>query len=110
MLEHGGRVWRFPSEHGIHGFWSQYHNLRATLRGHGITPTFVPSAGQEWVYGDGTQVRQAELGRILRRSLIPAPFHYLALFSSAHFWVMFRWWEVLLLPWVGGRAAGVTGG
>ena len=27
-------------EHGIHGIWGQYHNLRATLARHGIEVAF----------------------------------------------------------------------
>ncbi|MCX6024226.1 MAG: hypothetical protein NTZ05_21345, partial [Chloroflexi bacterium] len=60
-------------------------------------------------YGWGASVRRAELGRVLRSSFIPAPFHYLALFSNPRFWAMFRPWELLAVPWVGGGLLATLG-
>ncbi|MBI4498498.1 MAG: NAD(P)-binding protein [Chloroflexi bacterium] len=101
-LEHAGRSWDFPGEHGIHGFWTQYRNLRALLDEHGIRPPFTPARGQEWIVGAGPRVRRAELGSWLRHSPLPAPFHYLALLANPRFLAMFSPLDLMRLPWVGG--------
>jgi uncharacterized protein with NAD-binding domain and iron-sulfur cluster len=56
-LEHRGRTWRFPGEHGIHGIWSPYRNLKAVLTRHNILPDFVPAREETWVFGRGKIVR-----------------------------------------------------
>ena len=40
-FSYAGQTWRFPGEHGIHGLWSQYRNLRALLERHGVRPPLV---------------------------------------------------------------------
>lgn len=85
-LTQDGREWRFPGEHGIHGIWGQYHNLRAMLSREGIDPGFVPAREEAWIMRslDG-KLQWAKGGSALRTSWIPAPFHYLALFIRPRF-------------------------
>jgi isorenieratene synthase len=85
-LEGAGREWLFPSEHGLHGVWGQYHNLRAMLKRTNIDPGFVPAREEAWLIrsADG-KVQWAKGGSALRKSWIPAPFHYLALFIRPRF-------------------------
>lgn len=101
-FSYAGREWRFPGEHGIHGIWSQYHTLRELWERHSVCPPLVPAERQEWVYGAGQAVRRAEIGRTLRRSVIPAPFHYLALLADPRFLAMLGPLDLLRIPWVGG--------
>lgn len=97
LLRPGGRVsggdpitlspaWVFPGEHGIHAVWGQYHNFRAFVARHKISPGYVPARREWWVHRppDG-RVQWAEGGSALRTSWIPAPFHYLALFVRPRF-------------------------
>lgn len=100
-FEFQGRHWSFPGEHGIHGFWSQYHNLRALMARFGIEPPLVWSQRQDWVYADGRRVWKAEIGRKLRTSLLPAPFHFLSLLTDLNFLRMLGPLDLLRIPWVG---------
>lgn len=85
-VEQNGRTWEFPSEHGIHGIWGQYNNLRALLDRHSIDPGFVRARKEAWIMRQpGGRVQWAEGGSALRSSWIPAPFHYLALFARPRF-------------------------
>lgn len=85
-LEHGGKVWSFPAEHGIHGVWGQYHNLRGLLDREHIDPGFVRARKEAWILRHRSgRVQWSEGGSALRASWIPAPFHYLALFVRPRF-------------------------
>lgn len=78
--------WTFPSEHGIHAVWGQYHNFRTFLRRHEIVPGYIPARREWWVHRPANgRVQWAEGGSALRTSWIPAPFHYLALFVRPRF-------------------------
>lgn len=99
----------FPAEHGIHGFWSQYRNLKGLLDRHGIMPEFVRADRQEWVHGTGRRVRRAELGRVVRRTWWPAPFHYGALWFRPSFWGMVGWRDWLSIPAVLGSLVVAVG-
>jgi uncharacterized protein with NAD-binding domain and iron-sulfur cluster len=72
--------WNFRLEHGVHGIWSQYRNLQAMLARHNLRPVFVPAEEELWIYRDVTGVRSACVGSAIRRSIFPAPLHYLQLF------------------------------
>ncbi len=80
-LEMGGRSWDFPAEHGIHALWGQYHNVRAMLDRHGIAAARKYARYEEWAHAQRGRVLRAEAGSAVRRSFIPAPFHYIGLFS-----------------------------
>ena len=58
------------------------------LARHGIRPVFVPAQKEDWVLGVGRWVRRAEVGSAIRGSWVPAPLHYLGLFSRPGFLAM----------------------
>ena len=95
--------YEFRLEHGMHGIWSQYRNFQAMLARHNLRPVFVPAEKENWIYRKHGKTTQAEIGSTIRRSFLPAPFHYLALFLSPRFWWMldFRDWLLLPLTWMG---------
>lgn len=103
-VEVGG--WSFRLEHGVHGIWSQYRNLQAMLARHHLRPLFVPAEQELWIYRDRAGVRTAQVGSAIRRSLFPAPLHYLQLFLNLRFlltidvrdWLrLFHVWSVLIM-------------
>ena len=87
-LEHRGRTWFFPGEHGVHGIWSPYVNLKGMLARLGIAPAYVPAQDETWIFGQGRRVRKANIGRAIRSSWWPAPFHYLSLLARPRFLAM----------------------
>jgi len=84
-IEHQGRRWRFPGEHGVHGIWSPYRNFQAVLARHDLRPVLVPANEESWIFGRGQKVRRADIGSAIRHSPVPAPFHYLYLFLRPRF-------------------------
>ena len=66
-----------------------------------ILPDFVPAQEETWIHKKNGRVKRADVGRALRRSWIPAPFHYLALFIRFRFLRMLslRDWLALPLVW-----------
>jgi len=96
----------FPSEHGVHGIWSSYVNLRHMLKRHDVVSQYVPALDEQWIYRVGNSVRRVPIGKTIRNSMIPAPFHYIQLFLSSRFWGMltlrdllsiFNVWSVLVM-------------
>lgn len=85
---HGGETWAFPWEHGIHGLWGGYVNMRATLNrfipDEDLRPT--PSGGEVWIHRWGESIRRVEAGTAVRSWVLPAPFHYLNLLLRPRFW------------------------
>src|SRR5690242_16648605 len=67
----------FSAEHGVHGIWSSYLNLRAMLERHEIVSGFVRANNEEWIHRTDNRVRRVHIGSVIRNSLIPAPFHYI---------------------------------
>ncbi|HEX2916193.1 MAG TPA: FAD-dependent oxidoreductase [Chloroflexia bacterium] len=104
-----GSEWYFPAEHGIHGFWSQYRNLKALLEEHGIQPRMVLADRQEWVHGAAGKVRRVEMGRVVRRTFWPAPIHYGTLWFRPSFWRMVGWRDWLSIPAVMASLVVATG-
>ena len=103
-VEVGG--WRFRLEHGVHGIWSQYRNLKAMLARHTLSPGFVAADEELWIYRDIGGVRSARVGSAIRRSIFPAPLHYLQLFLRPAFlltidvrdWLkLFHVWALLIM-------------
>src|SRR5512147_1776606 len=43
----------FPSEHGVHGIWSSYVNLRAMLQRQEVVSEFIPAKEEQWIYRVG---------------------------------------------------------
>ena len=95
-LDHGGQRWCFPAEHGLHGLWGQYHNLRAMLDRHGIATDRVAARREDWVHREGGRTYRAEAGSAVRRSPVPAPLHYLGLLVRPDFLAM-----LTLRDWIG---------
>jgi isorenieratene synthase len=98
--------WKFRQEHGVHGIWSQYHNLKAMLARHQLSPAFVTAKEELWIYRDMAGVRAARVGSAIRRSIFPAPLHYLQLFLRPSFlltidirdWLsLFHVWSLLIM-------------
>ncbi len=99
-LEHGGRVWHFAGEHGVHAVWSPYRNLQAMLVRHAMRPVFVPAQEETWLLLTPRRVKRAPIGSAIRESWIPAPLHYLGLFARPRFWAMLSPRDVLAMLWV----------
>jgi hypothetical protein len=96
----------FPTEHGVHGIWSSYLNLRAMLERHEVVSGFVRAKDEQWIHRAHNQIRRAPIGAAIRNSFIPAPFHYIQLFLLPQFitmlglrdWVsIFHVWSVLVM-------------
>lgn len=100
LTDNTGQKWQFRAEHGIHGLWSQYLNLETMLARHKIAPKLVKADRQEWIHEVRKRIYRCEMGRIVRRSWIPAPFHYVSLFARPTFLNMLTFRDLLLLPWV----------
>jgi isorenieratene synthase len=100
-IQVGGHSFRL--EHGVHGIWSQYRNLQAMLARHNLRPVFVPAQEENWIYKDESFMGMAPVGSAIRRSFIPAPFHYLQLFLRGKFlWMLdLRDWAALFDVWSG---------
>ncbi|NTV64858.1 MAG: FAD-dependent oxidoreductase, partial [Oscillochloris sp.] len=101
-FEHGGRRWQFPAEHGMHGVWGQYHNLRAMLARHQIAEERVAARREDWVHREGGRTYRAEAGSAVRRSPIPAPLQYIGLLARPDFIRMLTWRDWVGLPRVVG--------
>ncbi len=99
---HDGQVWSFPSEHGIHGLWGGYVNMRATIRRFIPDETLhpVPSSGEVWLNRWGERVSRAQVGTAVRSGRLPAPFHYLNLLFHPRFWGTITPLDFLSLPGV----------
>jgi carotenoid phi-ring synthase / carotenoid chi-ring synthase len=93
----------FRLEHGVHGVWSPYRNFNAMLARHNLRPVLVPARDETWIYRRYGFTRMANIGRGIRRSFIPAPFHYLNLFLNPRFlWMLdIRDWLHLFHVWGG---------
>ncbi|MBT3336287.1 MAG: FAD-dependent oxidoreductase [Anaerolineae bacterium] len=95
--------YEFRLEHGVHGIWSQYRNFQAMLARHNLRPVFVPAEEETWIYRKGNVLKSAKIGSTIRRSFLPPPFHYLALFLRPSFLWMLDIRDLLSLPltWAG---------
>ncbi|MBL8062131.1 MAG: FAD-dependent oxidoreductase [Anaerolineales bacterium] len=96
----------FPLEHGVHGVWSSYVNLRHMLQRHQIVSQLRPANDEQWIHLYAGEVRRANIGNTIRNSIIPAPFHYIQLFLIPQFlsvlglrdWLsIFHVWSVLVM-------------
>jgi len=98
--------WHFSNEHGVHGIWSSYVNLKSTLNRHEILPQLMPANEEQWIYRTGGLIRRAPIGSVIRNSKLPAPLHYIQLFLLPQFLLMldprdwlgiFSVWSTLLM-------------
>jgi isorenieratene synthase len=102
LTDSNGQRWAFPGEHGMHGIWSPYVNLKALLKRHNIMPELVPSREETWILGRGDKVYKAGIGSAIRNSVVPAPFHYLQLLLRPRLLGMLSIWDFLSLARVEG--------
>lgn len=93
----------FRSEHGVHGIWNSYVNLKAMLARLDINPKFVDSQEEAWMYRKASKVKRANVGSALHRGIFPPPLHYLNLLLRPSFLRMLDWrdWASLLVVWLG---------
>ncbi len=83
---HRGRDWRFATEHGIHGIWRQYRNLRRVLADEGLIGRLVHAHDQELVMPvRGGGVRAYEFGARVRNSLLPDLLAFTQIFGADDF-------------------------
>ena len=96
----------FTNEHGVHGVWSSYLNLKSMLRRHQIIDQLIPAKEEQWIYRTGNFIGRAPIGSTIRNSKLPAPLHYIQLFLlpqflwmlTVHDWAsIFRVWSTLLM-------------
>ncbi|GMV40476.1 MAG: hypothetical protein AMXMBFR64_21920 [Myxococcales bacterium] len=80
-LEQGGRTFHFPVEHGIHGIWRQYRNLRRLLDACGASRLLAPSGEQALVFAEGDEALHMPVAEGPRTSRLPEPFHQIAMLS-----------------------------
>lgn len=97
IIEYNGKTWAFKPDHGVHGVWGGYVNMRALLERFTETQ-LIPSAGEEWINRWGRTVRTMEAGNAVRSRWIPAPFHYLQLLFHPQIWLNIQPWDFLSLP------------
>ena len=73
--EHLVKQWDLPLEHGIHGVWRQYKNLRRLLLTYGLDGALLP-AGDQSMLMTGLDGRPAlvPIGDVVRESLAPDVF------------------------------------
>jgi carotenoid phi-ring synthase / carotenoid chi-ring synthase len=102
-LTHKGQDWHFRQEHGVHGIWNPYVNLKATLARHTLTPDFVPAIEETWLYKHNDRLSITPAGSLIRYSWIAAPLHYLMLFLHPRFLNTLGLddWASLLHAWSG---------
>jgi len=101
-----GHTQTFYPEHGIHGLWWNYANIRALCERFDLKPNIVPAREQAWIHAEGQRVQWSEVGAIISRATLPSPFNYLELFGSHRFLAMLSlrdwlalpavWWSLLL--------------
>jgi carotenoid phi-ring synthase / carotenoid chi-ring synthase len=82
---HGLRVWDFPAEHGVHGVWRSYRNLRRLLGELALGHRLAPASRQELVAIQGGKIVHPEVGEVLRETLLPTWFSSLALARRTEF-------------------------
>lgn len=99
LVAYQGRTWAFKPDHGVHGVWGGYVNMRALLQRFTDTQ-LIPSAGEEWINRWGRKVRTLEAGNAVRSRWIPAPFHHLQLLFHPQIWLNIQPWDFLSLPGV----------
>lgn len=98
-----GHTRTFYPEHGLHGVWNEYRNLSATLERFGISPDIALAEEEEWIHGEAGRVRRVEIGSVIRGAGLPAPLHYLELFTKPGFLALLgpREWLSLFNVWGG---------
>jgi carotenoid phi-ring synthase / carotenoid chi-ring synthase len=81
-FEWQSRTFRFPLDHGLHGFWRQYRNLGALMDSVGLGGRRVAVHAQELVLRRGEKTVAVEVGARVKNTSLPSLFAPLALLSS----------------------------
>jgi isorenieratene synthase len=102
LQDEQGRTWAFAGEHGMHGIWSPYVNLKALLKRHNIMPQLVPSPEETWILLRGSKASMAPIGSAIRKSPVPAPFHYLYMLLRPQLLNMLSIWDMMAMARVEG--------
>lgn len=98
--------WQFPMEHGVHGIWNSYVNFKSMIKRYQLVTHLIPAYDEQWIHRSGKFIGRAPIGRVIRNSLVPAPFHYIQLFLLPQFlrmltlrdWAsVFHVWSVLAM-------------
>lgn len=85
-FEAAGRPWSFDLEHGIHGIWRQYRNLRRILDEEGRPGALVSAAAQELVMPHPVRgVAAYEFGARVRHAPLPDLLSFLMVFTASDF-------------------------
>lgn len=85
-FRHGGEDWTFALEHGIHGVWRQYRNLRRLLEQLGTATHLVDVGGQEFVAPSITGGYGAwDFASKVRGSSLPSALANLRMFAAGDF-------------------------
>lgn len=71
-IERDGRRFSFPLEHGIHGVWRPYLNLRRLMTELGTAHTLVEAPFQELISEQRGRVTYAEVGARIRTAPLPS--------------------------------------
>ncbi|WP_434417891.1 FAD-dependent oxidoreductase [Nannocystis pusilla] len=80
-----GTTMQFPIEHGLHGVWRQYRNLRRLLADHGLERGLVDAGTQELIVDSPAGVATVDIGASVRGSRLPAPLAQFRPWFSAPF-------------------------
>jgi carotenoid phi-ring synthase / carotenoid chi-ring synthase len=85
-FEHEGRHWGFDLEHGIHGVWRQYRNLRRLIDELGTSSELRDVGGQEFVApATGGGYGAWDFASKVRGSRLPSPLANLRMFGAGDF-------------------------
>lgn len=85
-FEHADRTWSFELEHGIHGIWRQYRNLRRVIDEENATGKLVHAHDQELVMPiAGGAVKAYEFGARVRNSPLPDMLAFSQIFAADDF-------------------------
>lgn len=87
-FDHAGRRFTFPIEHGIHGFWRQYRNLRNLMATLDVARHLVPAPTQELLFAtDESRIGFVDIGERIRGSHLPDVLAQLSLYRD---WAFLR--------------------
>lgn len=78
-VQHHGERWRFPMEHGIHGWWRQYRNFLALIERLDLSDRLIDAYDQTLVFRDARDTYRTNVGRETQITPVPEPFHHVQL-------------------------------
>ena len=85
-FQYGGKAWRFDLEHGVHGVWRQYRNLRRLLQELGTADALEDVGGQEFIAPTiGGGYGAWDFATKVRGSKLPSALANLRMFGAGDF-------------------------